>query len=124
VVELKSNSNPRELIVRDLVFNPSPIPSMKTKFPKGVLPSLNSSYFFIKSFVLFPSQTFISPSYSLISYSSTYCAKTHFDFKTLIKNHLSQSARHFFCKVGHISHFHKCKSPSSHILSPYLLHGH
>jgi len=58
VVELKSNSTLRELIVRDLVCNPSPIPFMKTQVPKGVFPSLNSSHFFIKSLVLFPSQIF------------------------------------------------------------------
>ena len=97
--------------------------SILHQFPKGVLPSLNSSYFFIKSFFLFPSQTFCSPSHSLISYFSTYCAKTPFDFKTLFKNHLIQSARHFFCEVGHISHFHKFQRPCSNILSPYLMHG-
>jgi len=81
VVELKSISKAkREHIVRDLVYHPSPIPSMMIKFPKGVLPSLNSSHFVIKSFVLFPSQTFCSPSHSLISYASSYCAKTQFDF--------------------------------------------
>ena len=105
MVELKSNSNPRELIVRDLVLNSSPSPSMKTQFSKGVLPSLNSSHFFIKSFVLFPSQTFCSPSHSLISSSSTYCAKTHFDFKILFKNNPSQSVRHSFCEVGLLSTF-------------------
>jgi len=55
VVELKSNSTSRELIVRDLVCNPSPIPFMKTQVPKGVFPSLNSSHIFIKSLVFFPS---------------------------------------------------------------------
>ena len=122
VVELKSNSNPRELIVRDLVFNSSSIPSMKTQFSRGVIPSLNSSYFFIKSFVLLPSQTFCSPSHSLISPSSTYCAKTHFDFKTLFKNHLSQSARH--CKVGWMSPFSIFKSLFSHIAQSIILHCH
>jgi len=73
VVELKSISKAkRKLIVRDSVYHPSPIPSMKIQFPKGVLPSLNPSHFVIKSFVLFPSQTFCSPFHSLISYSSNF----------------------------------------------------
>jgi len=63
---------------------------MKIPFSKGVLPSLNSSHFFIKSFVLFPSQIFISPSHSLILSSSKSCVKTHFDSNVLFKNHLSQ----------------------------------
>ena len=101
VVELKSISKAkRELIVRDLVYHPSPNPSMRIKFPKGVLPSLNSSHFVIKSFVLFPSQTICSPSHSLISHSSSYYAKTHFVFKTLFKNHLNQSVKCSFCEVG------------------------
>ena len=74
VVELKSNSS-REIIVRDLVCNLSPIPSMKTQVPKGVFPSLYSSHFCIKSFVLFPSQSFCSPSHSLILSSSAYLPK-------------------------------------------------
>jgi len=124
VVELKSNSNPRELIVRVLVFNPSPIPSMNTQFSNGVLPSLNSCHFFIKSFVLFPFQTFCSTSHSLISYFSISCAKTHFDSKILLKNHLSQSVRHSFCEVGLIQPFSIFKSPFSHIAQSILLHGH
>jgi len=72
VVELKSISKEKkELSVRDLVINPLPIPYMKIQFPKGFFPSLNSSHFFIKSFVLFSFQTFCSPSHSLISSSST-----------------------------------------------------
>jgi len=123
VVELKSNSSSRELIIRDLVFNPSPIPSMKPQVPKGVLPSLHSSYFFIKSFVLFPSHTFCSPSHSLISYSSNYYAKIHFDFKTLFKHHLSQSARHSLYAMGWISPFTFFISPFSHITHSCILHG-
>jgi len=123
VVELKSNSTSRELIVRDLVCNPSPIPFMKTLVPKGVFPSLNSSHFVIKSLVLFPSQTFCSPSHSLISYSSSYCTKIHFDFKTLFKNHLSQSVRHFFCEVGLLSTFFHFISPFSQIPHSRMLHG-
>jgi len=77
VVELTRISKAKtELGVRDLVINHSPIPYMKIPFPKGVLPSLNSSHFFIKTFVLFPSQIFCSPSHSLISSSSTSCANT------------------------------------------------
>ena len=92
MVELEPISKEkRELIVRDLVYHLLPIPSMKSQFSKGVFPSLNSSHFFINSFLLFPYQIFCSPSHSHISYSSTTCAKTHFDFKILFKNHLSQS---------------------------------
>ena len=125
MVELKSISNEkRELIVRDLVYHPSPIPFMKTQFPKIVFPSLNSSHlFFIKSFVLFPSQTFCFPSHSLISSSSTYCAKTHFDFQILFKNHLSQSVRHSFCEVGLLSTSSNFISPFSHITHSCILHG-
>ena len=124
MVELKSISKAKkELIVRDLVYHPSPIPSMRIKFPKGVLSSLNSSHFVIKSFVLFPSQTFCSPSHSLISYSSSYCTKIHFDFKTLFKNHLSQSVRHFFCEVGLLSTFFHFISPFSQIPHSCMLHG-
>jgi len=124
VVELKSISKVKgELIVRDLVYHPSPIPSMRIKFTKGVLPSLNSSHFVIKSFVLFPSQTFCSPSHSLISYYSSYCTKTHFDFKTLFKNHLSQSIRHFVCEVGLLSTFFHFISPFSQIPHSCMLHG-
>jgi len=116
MVELKSMSkDKREFIVRDLVYHPSPIPSIKTQFPKGVLPSLNSSHFFIKSFVLFPSQTFCSPSHSHISSTSKCCAKTHFDFKILFKNHLSQSVRYSFCEMGLIPTFFNFISPFSHI---------
>ena len=112
VVELQSISNEkRELIVRDLVFNPSPIPFIKSQFPKGIFPLLNSSHFFIKSFVLFSSQTFCSPSHSLILSSSKYCAKIHFDLKILFKNHPSQSVRHSFCEVGWITPFSNFNSP-------------
>jgi len=123
VVELKSISNEkREVIVRNLVFNPSPIPSIKSQFSKGVLPSLNSSHFFIKSFVLFLSQTFLSQ--SLISSSSKYCAKIHFDSTILFKNHLSQSVRQYFCEVGLIQIFSNYISPFSHISQSIILHGH
>ena len=123
MVELKSISSLRELIVKDWVYHPSPIPSMKTQFSKGILPSLNSSHFFIKSFVLFPSQPFCSPSYSLISSSSTYCAKTHFAFKIHFNNHLSQSVRHS-CEVGLIPTFSNFISPFSDIFQSIILHGH
>jgi len=123
VVELKSNSTSREIIVRDLVCNPSPIPFMKTQVPKGVFPSLNSSQFFIKSLVLFPFQTFCSLSHSLISSSSKYSAKIHFDFKILFKNYPSQSVKHSFCEVGLIPTFSKSISPLSHILQSIILHG-
>jgi len=73
---------------------------------------------------LFPSQTFCFPSHSLISYSSTYCAKTHFDFKTVLKNIPSQSARHSFCEVGWISPFSTFKSPLSHTTQSNMMHGH
>jgi len=123
VVELKIISKAkRELIVKDLVFNPSPIPSIKFQFLKGVFPSLNSFHFFIKSFILFPSQTFCSPSHSLISSSSKFCVKTHFDFITHFKFHLSQNVRH--CEVGWISPFSNFNSPFSHIVQSILLHGH
>jgi len=98
------------------VYHPSPIPSMKTQFPKRVFPSLNSSQFFIKYFVLFSSQTFCFISHSLISYSSTYCAKTHFDFQ-------SQCVRHSFCEVGLLSNYSNFMSPFSHITHSCLLHG-
>jgi len=124
MVELKSISNEkRELIVRDLVYHPSPIPSMKTQFPKRAFPSLNFSRFFIKSFVLFSSQTFCFPSHSLISSSSTYCANTHFDFHILFKNHLSQSVRHSFYEVGLLSTSSNFISPFSHITHSCILHG-
>jgi len=120
VVELNIISNEkRELSATDLVINPSPIPYMKIPFPKF----LNSSHFFIKSFVLFPSQIFCSPSHSLISYSLTFCAKTHFDSKILFKNHLSQSVRHS-CEVGLIPTFSNFMRPFSHIPQSLLLHGH
>jgi len=125
VVELKSISNEkRELIVRDLVFNPSSIPSIKSQFPKGVFQSLYSSHFFIKTFVLFPSQTFCSPSHSLISSSSKYCAKIHFDSKILFENHLSQSVIQSYCEVGLIPTFSNFISLFSHILQTIILHGH
>jgi len=123
VVEFKRNSKAkREIRIRELVFHPSTLPSMKTQFPKGVIPSLNSS-FSIPSFVLFPSQPFFHPSHSIILHYSTYFANTHFDFKIIFKTHLSQSVRHSFCEVGRISQFFKFKSPSSHIFYQYLLHG-
>jgi len=122
VVELKSNSTSRELIVRNLVCNPSPIPFMKTQVPKGVFPSLISSHFFINSLVLFPSQTFFSLSHSLIS-SLSYSAKINFDFKILFNNHPSQSVKHSFCEVGLIPTFSKFISPLSHILQSIILHG-
>jgi len=124
VVDLKSISNEKkDLIVRDLVYHPSPIPSMKTQFPKRVFPSLNSSHFFIKSFGLFPFQTFCFPSHSLISSSSTYSAKTNFDFQILFKTHLSQSVRHSFCEVGLLSTSSNFISPFSHITHSCILHG-
>ena len=106
------------------MYHPSPIPSIKIQFPKGVLPSLNSSHFFIKSFVLFPSQTVSSPSHSLILYSSTYCAKIHFDFKIIFKNHPSQSVRHSFCELGLLSTTSNFISPFSHIAQSIIQHGH
>jgi len=111
-------------MVRDLVFHPSPIPSIKSQFPKRVFPSLNSSHFVIKSFVLIPSQIFCSPSHSLILSFSTSCVKTHFDSKFLFKNYLSQSVRHYFCEVGWISSFPNFKSPFSHISQAIILHCH
>ena len=123
VVELTSISNEkRELMVRDLVFHPSPIPSIKSQFQKGVYPCLNSSHFFIKSFVLFSSKKFCSPSHSLISSFSKFCVKTNFDFITHFKIHLSQSVRHY--KVGWISPFSNFNNPFSHIAQSILLHGH
>jgi len=109
-------------MVRDLVFHSSPIPSIKSQFPKGVFPCLNSSHFFIKSFVLFPSLTFCSPSHFLISSSSKFCVKTHFDFITHFNILLSQSVRH--CEVGWITSFSIFKSPFSHISQAIILHGH
>ena len=124
VVELKSISKEKkELSVRDLVINPSPIPYMKIPFPKGVLPSLNSSHSFIKSY-LFPSQTFCSPSLSLISSSSTYCTKIHFDFKIVFKNHLSQNAKHSLCAMGWISPISTFNNTFSHIFQEILLYSH
>jgi len=115
VVGLESISKEKkELNVRNLGINSSPIPYMKIQFLKGVLPSLHSSHFFIKSFVLFPSQTFCSPS----------CGKTHFNSKILFKNHLSQSVIHCFREVGWISPFSIFKSPFSHISQAIILHGH
>jgi len=124
-VELKSISkDKREFVVRDLVYHLSLMPSIKTQFPEGVLPSLNSSHFFIKYFVLFLSKTFSSPSHSHILSSSKFCAKTHFDFKILLKNHLSQTVIHSFCEVGLIPNFSNFISPFSHIAQSILLHGH
>ena len=125
MVELKIVSKAKgELIVKDLVFNPSPIHSIKFQFSKGVLPSFNSIHFFPKSFVLFASQTFCSPSHSLISSSSISCVKTHFDSKILFKNHLSQSVKHYFWDVGLIPSFSIFKSQFSHIPQSPILHGH
>jgi len=125
VVELKSILKAKKaLIVRDLVIHPSLIPSIKSQFSKGVFHSLNSSHFFIKSFVLFPSQIFYSPSHSLISSSSTCFAKTHFDIKILFKYHLHQSVSHCFCEVGLIPTFSIFISSLSHISPSLLLHGH
>ncbi|XP_027912353.1 uncharacterized protein LOC114171679 [Vigna unguiculata] len=124
VVELKCISKERtELCVRDLVINSSPIPNMKIPFSKGVFPSLTSTHFSIKSFVLFSFQNFCSPSQFFISSSSTCFAKTHFDIKILFKNHLSQSVKHFFCEVGLIPSFSILKGPFSQIFHPILLHG-
>ena len=114
MIEFKRNSEAqREIVVREVVFNPSTLFFMKTQFPKGVIPSLNSSSFSINSFILFPSQTFCNPSHSIILHSSTYFVTTH----------LCQSVRHFSCEVGHISHFHKFKGPSSYLSYQYILHG-
>jgi len=125
VVELKIVSKAKgKLIVKDLVFNPSPMPSIRFQFSKEVLPSLNSIHFVIKSFVLFLSQTFCSQSHSLISPSSTSCVPRHFDSKILFKNHLSQSLKHSFCEVGLIPSFSIFKSPFSHIPQSPVLHGH
>ena len=110
-------------MVREVVFHPSTLLSMKTQFPKGVIPYLNSSSFSMNSFVLFPSQTFCNPSHSIILHSSTDFATTHFDIKILFKTHLCQSVRHSSCEVGHISHFHKFKGPSPHLTYQYILHG-
>ena len=105
----------REFIVKDLVFNPSPIPSIKFQLSKGVLPSLNSIHFIIKIFKLFSSQTFCSSFHFLISSFLTSCTNTHFDSKILFKNHLIQSVRYCFCEVGIILAFSKFTSPLSHI---------
>jgi len=125
VVELKCISKEqKELCVRDLVINSSLIPYMKIPFSKGVFPTLNFTHFFIKSFVLFSSQNFCSPSHFLISSSSTSCVPTHFDSKILFKNHLSQSVKHSFCEVGLTPTFSKFISPFSHSPHSILLHGH
>jgi len=122
VVELKCISKEqKEVCVRDLVINSSLIPYMKIRFSKGVFPPLNSTHFFIKSFVLFSSQNFCSP--FLISSSSTCFAKTHFAIKILFKNHFSQSVKHSFCEVGIIPSFSIFKGPFSQIFHPILLHG-
>ena len=124
MVELNIISNAkRELIVKDLVFNLSLIPSIKFQFSKEVLTSLNSIHFVIKSFVLFSSQNFCSTSHFLISSSSTSCIPTHFDSKILFKNHLSQSVKHSFCELGLIPTFSKFISPFSHSPNSILLHG-
>jgi len=124
VVELKCISKEqKELCVRDLVINSSLILNMKIPFSKGVFPSLTSTHFFIKSFVLFSFQNFCSPSHFFISSSSTCFAKTHFDIKILFKNHLIQSVKHFFCDVGLIPSFSILKGPFSQIFHPILLHG-
>jgi len=124
VVELKCISKEqKELCVRDLVINSSLILNMKIPFSKGVFPSLTSTHFFIKSFVLFSFQNFCSPSHFFISSSSTCFAKTHFDIKILFKNHLSQSVKHFFCEVGLIPSFSILKGPFLQIFHLILLHG-
>ena len=123
MVELKIVSKAkREVIVKDLVFNPSPIPSIKFQFSKKVLPSSNSIHFIIKSFKLFFSQPFCSPSHSLISSSSTSSIKTHFGSKIIFQNHLSQSVRHCFCEVG-LTSFSIFNSPFLQISHSILLHG-
>jgi len=124
VVELKIISKAKkELIVRDLVNNPSPLPSIKFQFSKEVLPSLNSTHL-INSFVFFSSQNFCSPSHSLISSSSTLFANTHFDINIHFKNYPNQSVNHCFCEVGLIPSFSILKGPFSQIFHPILLHGH
>jgi len=124
VVELKCISKEqKELYVRDLVINSSPIPYMKIPFSKGVFPSLNSTHFFIKSFVFFSFQNFCSSSPFLISSSSICFAKTHFDIKILFKNYLSQSVKDSFCEMGLITSFAIFKSPFSQIFHPILLLG-
>jgi len=97
-------------MIREVVFHPSTLPSMKTRFPKGEIPSLNSSSFSIPSFFLFPSQQFFHPSPSIILHSSTYFANTHFDFKIIFKTRSSQSVRHSFCEAGQISQFSNLKA--------------
>jgi len=109
-------------MVRDLVFHPSPIPSIKSQFQTKFFPCLNSYHFFIKSFVLFSSQKLCSPSHSLISSSSNFFATKHLDYKTLSKIHLSQSVIH--CEVGWISPYSIFKSPFSKKFQSILLHGH
>jgi len=105
------------------LINSSLIPYMKIPFSKGVFPSLNSTHFFIKSFVFFSFQNFCSPSRFLISSSLTCFAKTHFDIKILFKNHLSQSVKHSSCEVGLIPSFSIFKGTFSQIFHPILLHG-
>ena len=123
--ELKTISNAkRDLIVKDLVLNLLPIPSIRFQFSNEVLPSLNSIHFDIKSFVLFLSQPFCSQSHSLISSSSTSYVPTHFDSKIHFKNHLSQSVKHSFCEVGLIPFFSIFKSSFSHTSQSLILHGH
>jgi len=73
---------------------------------------------------LFPSEIFCSPSPSLISYSSTFFAKTKFNSKILFKIHISQSVKHYFCEVGLIPSFSILKSPFSQISQTIILHGH
>jgi len=119
VVELKCISKEqKDLCVRDLVINSSPIPYMKIPFSKGVFPNLNSTHFSIKSFVLFSFQNFCSR--FLISSSSTCFVKTHFDIKIIFKNHLSQSVKHSFYEVGLIPSFLIFKGLFSQIFHPMV----
>jgi len=60
VVEFKRNLKAkREIMIREVVFHPSTLPSMKTQFPKGVIPSLISSSHIFYQYLLHGLSDFI-----------------------------------------------------------------
>jgi len=99
-----------------------PCIDLKIKLPKGVIPYLHSMLSSINSFVLVLPKNVFPPS-PIISNSSKDFPKPTFELELPFRFQLSQSENQNFCEVGCISHFSKLKSPSSHILRQYRLHG-
>ena len=111
----------KELLSRAVKIQ-HPCLNLKIKIPKGVIPSLHSTFSSINYFVLVLSKNVFPPSF-IISNSSKDFSKPNFDLDLPFRFQLSQSENHNFCEMGRISHFFKLKSPSAHIFYQYLLHG-